>query len=291
MTTVLIFPAVFFLPPESQVLDISDSIQIPTESSPIEASDISTMQFDCENNGYTGSTNEGNSAEASKTDIKVKNKTLTRKRSRNPENWKANKRKLLKNSGQIYETKKENSVDAKKLQAVHCKCAYKCSTAFSQSDREHLFKQYWDLVSYERQRDFLLNAVTKQPCKTHKSDSTKTRSYSVTYYMYQNSTGERKRVCRSFFLTTLDIGKKTIYYALDTSTKLGTMQPDQRGRHPSARKLPTADEEDVLNHIASFPTIASHYCHASSKRNYLDANLNLTKMYELYKQKQQAKIY
>ena len=46
----------------------------------------------------------------------------------------------------------------------------------------------------------------------------------------------------------------------------------------------TSDEKinEVRKHIASFPTVPSHYCRANSDRNYLDSNLSVARMYKLY---------
>ena len=38
-------------------------------------------------------------------------------------------------------------------------------------------------------------------------------------------------------------------------------------------------------HIASFPAKESHYCRKSSKKRYLDQNLNISKMHTLYVKK------
>lgn len=41
-------------------------------------------------------------------------------------------------------------------------------------------------------------------------------------------------------------------------------------------------KDEIRNHIKSFPVVESHYCRASSRKTYLESNLNLTKMYALY---------
>ena len=45
----------------------------------------------------------------------------------------------------------------------------------------------------------------------------------------------------------------------------------------------------VKTHINSFPKMESHYCRKSTKRQYLASNLNITRMYELYKDQQKSK--
>ena len=62
--------------------------------------------------------------------------------------------------------------------------------------------------------------------------------------------------------------------------------PDQRGRHPCVRKISENAINEIKLHITSFPKIESHYCRKTSKKQYLARDLNITKMYELYQQRQ-----
>jgi hypothetical protein len=41
-------------------------------------------------------------------------------------------------------------------------------------------------------------------------------------------------------------------------------------------------KEFITDHIRSFPVIESHYCRASTSKQYLEGSLNITKMYNLY---------
>jgi len=52
-------------------------------------------------------------------------------------------------------------------------------------------------------------------------------------------------------------------------------------KHPK-KVIPDADLEHVRVHIRSFPLVSSHYCRASSSKQYLESRLSLAKMYDLY---------
>ncbi|KAB0803071.1 hypothetical protein PPYR_00041 [Photinus pyralis] len=41
-------------------------------------------------------------------------------------------------------------------------------------------------------------------------------------------------------------------------------------------------KEEIINHIKGFPVIDSHYCRQTTKRKYLEPNLSVSKMYDLY---------
>lgn len=60
---------------------------------------------------------------------------------------------------------------------------------------------------------------------------------------------------------------------------------DRRGQKTPANKTPEDVILRVKAHIESFPVVESHYTRQSSKRLYLDSNLNIQKMYNLFMEK------
>ena len=65
----------------------------------------------------------------------------------------------------------------------------------------------------------------------------------------------------------------------------GVQRSDRRGQPQKGNQLDKARLRFVEEHIASFPAKESHYCCKSSKKRYLDQNLNISKMPTLYIQK------
>ena len=61
--------------------------------------------------------------------------------------------------------------------------------------------------------------------------------------------------------------------------------PDLHGKHPPTNKTPTAQVSYVKQHIESFPVVDSHYCRKDSSKGYLDNNLSIRVMFNLYKEK------
>lgn len=58
---------------------------------------------------------------------------------------------------------------------------------------------------------------------------------------------------------------------------------DKRGRHDNRpNKMNTMTEATIKTHIELFPKVESHYTRATSKREYLSENLNISKMYRIY---------
>lgn len=81
----------------------------------------------------------------------------------------------------------------------------------------------------------------------------------------------------------MGIGEKTVSYTL--TQKDGISSEDKRGRKPGMYKISEDDRQFVREHIKSFPTVDSHYCRKNTYRKYLEKDLSIKKMYDLYKQK------
>ena len=69
---------------------------------------------------------------------------------------------------------------------------------------------------------------------------------------------------------------------LDHTDGHGKVHEDNTGKHaPGIKKSPEV-HQSVRDHIASFPALDSHYARARTNKKYLEATLNVSKMYSLY---------
>ena len=127
-----------------------------------------------------------------------------------------------------------------------------------------------------RQYDYIVQTST---CKENiNRQSRKSRSFRFHFTLE----GEPIRVCKQFYLGTLNISQKVVYNVHDKKdTLIGTPKADARGKHPKKIILPDM-QNIVRDHILSFPAVESHYCRADAKSQYLDPGLNVKKMYDLY---------
>ena len=66
------------------------------------------------------------------------------------------------------------------------------------------------------------------------------------------------------------------------NNKSGLPHTPAKGRHRK-KFIPEIKKNEVREHINKFPTVDSHYCRAQSQRKYLEASLNISTMYTLYK--------
>lgn len=208
----------------------------------------------------------------------------TRKRKRNPGRWKRNVRKIATVSGNKYVDSRGRNRPSKVPKPFNCdRCRYGCSR-FTEDARTRLCDGYWKLANYERQKDFLLKNMKISTIKRRRAGgerATVQRGKSFGYYLPLN--GIQTRVCKKFFMNTLDIGHGRIDTAVENRDETGNFEAiDGRGHHVPGNKIPIYDVNRVKTHIESLPTMESHYTRKDTKRLYLNQNLSIRKMHELY---------
>ena len=209
----------------------------------------------------------------------------TRKRRSNPIKWKKNVTKKAKGAGKAYIDSRGNEKRMKVPQPSDCRtCRYKCNVNFTEEDRGKLCSEYWKLGDYARQKDFILSNVDRFDVQRQRTrgERKRTKTQSVVYSFKKGS--EVVRVCKRFFLKTIDISHGPLITALKGRGEAGPfVGEDRRGRHTPANKASDGVIQRVKTHIESFPQIESHYTRSGSRRCYLDQKLSINKMYRLYK--------
>ncbi|XP_064598481.1 uncharacterized protein LOC135464842 [Liolophura sinensis] len=214
--------------------------------------------------------------------------TRGRKRKRETDAWSRNKRKDARNRGREYINEKGRVIHARRPQPFQCKCHYKCTDNIPEDARKKVCEAYWASGDYTRQRDYIVRNVkkTERSRSTTAGESRRQRTYK--YHLTMN--GQCIQVCKTFFLATLDIRQRTVYYALDAKTNInaanteGFVSPDRRGKNTPKNKTSDSDKAFLKAHIESFPAVESHYCRQRTRRRYLDSSLNVKKMHELYEE-------
>ncbi len=208
---------------------------------------------------------------------------LTRKRKRKPEQWKANVRKRLVESGKSYISRRGKIVAEKSMKnTCALSCRKKCSESITDTTCENIFSGFYNLTSADK-RHFLSKSTTycetKRP--TNKSASSR-RKMSYAYFL--SVEGSNVQVCKKFFLNVLQISQTQVYSvhkAIDKTT--GILSSSKVGKH--AKKVVAKSAKNLVHkHIQSIPTLESHYCRANTQRTFFeDRTLNITKLYALYK--------
>lgn len=211
--------------------------------------------------------------------VSPKRKPSSRKKNPMPHRWKKNIRKQLRLEGKEYISSRGKAIKARQLKPHNCsKCRYKCPSKVSEEDRMNIFNNYWSLKSVERQKDFICqNVIEKQ---TRQGSGKKTVAHTFTLTCSKT----RHRVCKNFFLRTLDIGERTVYHNLSNQEYGMYTSSDRRGKHTPTNKTPEHKLRSVKEHIESFPLLDPHYTRKDSNRRFLGSDLSINKMYYLYKE-------
>lgn len=87
-------------------------------------------------------------------------------------------------------------------------------------------------------------------------------------------------------MATFDVkDKKLRVLAKKQLEGLGISSDDMRAKNTSRIALSEEHKTYIIEHIKSFPAYTSHYCREKTSRMYLSSDLNVLKMYNLYKLK------
>lgn len=216
----------------------------------------------------------------------------------NPNEWKSRKITAAYHQGKPYVSRRGKCVPAKSIKNLkNClhDCKFKCSTKISDDERLQFFNMYYSLSNATEKRHFLINnttrALTKRPKRKNinneahndsNSDSQSAeesslasleknqsrRTYSFTYFFHVK--GEKVQVCKNFFLGTLSISQKPVYTAhMTKNLNTNTATEDKRGKSAS-RRVPEGSIDFEKTPINYFPKVESHYCMATTAREYLE---------------------
>lgn len=202
-----------------------------------------------------------------------------------PDSWRQNVRKRRRNEGRKYISTTGKIVAARSIKNLQtdCPCPMKCSMKISVEHRKELFQSFWAMSSLQRQRDYLLTVVKSVAVGRKRAKTSTKRNVTMQYSFTCNGTSHR--VCKRFFLTTLDISCQMVKTTLEKIHRSSTTMPspDKRGRHTPSTKFPHHVTQFAKDHIDMFPRGPSPWCRADSTKEYLEANISKSEMYALYK--------
>lgn len=161
---------------------------------------------------------------------------------------------------------------------VICGCKKKCTESVEVDERYKLFSQFWSIGSFSARCAFLNAHVKEQKkARTYTKHVQSRRNFSRKYYI-----GDTE-VCKIAFLKTLQITQNRIDVALKKRTE--PIIRDERGLKSGGRnKCSDQQISEICQHIDSFPKYISHYCRKETSAKFLNPDLNIPKMYDLYKE-------
>lgn len=212
--------------------------------------------------------------------MQTSTKRLGRKRFREPDKHQKALRKKKRNCGEEYINTGKKLVPAKEFANPDCNCRRKCLNKIDEEQRRSAFENFWKIGNFSTQNAFLCGVVKQQTPQVHRPRTATKPAKTATCNFFVASI----QVCKQFFLDTYKISNGRLSRALKRG-RTSSPGEDLRGKHPPSNKTSEEKLEAVRRHIESFPAYQSHYTRAHNpNRKYLDTNLNVHTMFNLYKE-------
>lgn len=208
-----------------------------------------------------------------------------RKRLRVESEWQKKKRKLLKDSGEVYATYAGAQKPAKEMLSPSCKCKYRCCE-LAEEECERLFTDFYKLGNHDSQNKYLFGLLRREPIKRKRRGTVSRRSHTISYHVRLKD-GSQVQVCKRSFCDLHAIGKRRIE-KLTEKLVAGVLVPgDARGKHSNRpHSIPEERKDLVREHIRSMPRQKSHYSRNSNRRKeYLSEGLSIARMHQMYLEK------
>lgn len=181
--------------------------------------------------------------------------------------------------GQSYTDRKGIVHQEKSMQPYDHTCRYKCNTNIPEDKRKSIFDGFWELGNWDLQTSFLFSSVKLENPLRRKPNASYTKKVTCTYLL------EGHRVCKEFFLKTLDVTNKRITNVIGKKAEspVSVAHKDKRGHKAPANKISDEDIEVIKSHIKSLPKYSSHYSRTRSPNvKYLSTDLTLKTLYTMY---------
>lgn len=193
-----------------------------------------------------------------------------------------------RNFGKAYTSAKGKPVEARSRHPPHeCKVR-KCHEVITPEISDVLFQDYWQQGSFNKRVAYVAARIEKYGVqrKRPRDGDSMDREKSQSFKYYFDINGKRMQVCRSTFIGTLGETDRFVRGVTENKNKSvsGIAADDRRGRHTPKHALGNDQRNEVKEHIDSFPAYVSHYCRAKTQLLYLASDLNVAKMYNLYRE-------
>lgn len=199
-------------------------------------------------------------------------------RKRKYEDQNSSIRKKKANTNQDYFSAKGKKVCAKEFNSSDCNCPLKCTEKIGIEQRKKEFDKFWNSGSYEARCALLQGSITETKTRRSYVRNSK-RTFTRKYKLCDTS------VCKKAFLITLGISQSRIDVALNKYREQAFIT-DKRGVKSGGKNAISEEQlKQIKDFIQSLPKYSSHYCKDSTSAIFLAPNLNLTIIYDLYKEK------
>lgn len=202
--------------------------------------------------------------------------------------WFAAKNKKSRERGKRYYGKQKESdiwnyEKIKEPRAIkqRCKCKSDASTIkcaqINDEERQKIFKQFWQM-DWNAKKVYVNTLIqTTAPSRSRNRKVSNESRRSVTLQYHLKVQNKYIRVCRTFFLNTLNVGRRAVLNWLKKPLV------SKSNLNESVPKKCSQDRQSLNSFFDSLPSMESHYCRASTNKRYLLPEWRSKKMiYDFY---------
>ena len=159
----------------------------------------------------------------------------------------------------------------------HEDCRFKCCKKFDAEAQLAIHQEHWSLVDDNKRHFYMSTTTCRNKARSRRAQDVNKKKVSYSYFFFSGHS--KIRVCKDFYLNTLNIDAKRIRNAHASGNPVSPA-PYKRGRH--VKKTCASLRASIRQHIDSIPVIESHYCRRDTNKVYLNGQLNLKILYEKY---------
>ena len=147
---------------------------------------------------------------------------LPRKRKSNPMLWERNVRKLKRLKGDECINCTGRTIQSKRVQPSPCiqKSNHESCLSFSENQRKLLFDNFYQLGSIKEQRFFIASSVKAESIELSRTKNRHSRRRFTNKYSFSVN-GQRIKVCKEFFVATLNVTDALIRSSLHACMSQG----------------------------------------------------------------------
>lgn len=168
----------------------------------------------------------------------------------------------------------------------------KCFEIVDEENRKSIINNFNSMTSNDEQNSYLSGLISIIQIKRRRSRKPEEcASYHDSGYSYRlrikrNDQVEEIPVCFKAFCSIHGITRGKVEFLQKSLKNEGKSPKDKRGAHSSkTNKLPDDTYNKMFNHINSFKGRVSHYSLHDTKKVYLPEELNVKKMFSMFKEK------
>ncbi|XP_066449658.1 uncharacterized protein [Eleutherodactylus coqui] len=175
-----------------------------------------------------------------------------------------------------------------------CKCQrYRCFTSINEDQRATLLQTFNGFPTKDHQDSYLsdlieLCSVKRRRPRKQMGNSDKCHDRSYLYKVRvcdENHTVTEVPVCHKAFIAFHGITNRRVQTIKKSLVTTGVGPTDKRGKHKNRpHRIPISDIKDARGHLEGLREIRSCYSLKDSAKVYLPEELNVVKLYKMFKQ-------